>query len=108
MELKDFKFPKLTNADIAFSTLDTDHELLKEAKERGFYDNDNGEYNKLFSTLFFNGGKVKFKENVDETLIESAWPYVRAFMSSFSPKHEEKAAICAMLLSEIVEPKVTE
>jgi hypothetical protein len=96
MDLTKFNFPEndLTNKD-----------LLAEAKERGFY-NGHTPYNKLFSTLFYSGGKVKFKENVDKDFIKKAWGYCRFFMGSWSPKHEEKEAICALLMSETLEPNL--
>jgi len=105
MDLKTFEFPEVRGVDMAFSTFRTDPELLQEAKDRGFYGG-NTEYNDLFSELFFNGGKIEFKKDVDEAFKEKAWPYLRSFMGSFEPKHEEKEAICAMLMSELlVAPK---
>lgn len=103
MNLQKFKFPEVTRIDMAFPTFGTDPELLAEAKARGFY-NGNTPYNELFSSLFFSGGKVTFKKDVDAEFKKSAWPYLRAFMGSFAPKHEEKEAICAMLLSELTNP----
>jgi hypothetical protein len=102
MNLKDFNFPEVTAVHIAFPTFKTDKQLLEEAKYRGFY-NGNTPYNKLFNKLFFEGGKVKFKKKIDKSFFEGAWLYCRAFMGSFEPKHEEKEAICAMLLSELVD-----
>ena len=64
MDLKTFKFPDVTVADAAFPTFDTIPELLKEAISRGFHRNYNP-YNELFSELFFNGGTVQFKPDVD-------------------------------------------
>ncbi len=96
MNLKSYKF-----GEISFS-IPTDPVLLKEAKKRGFYDGDT-KYNKLFSSLFFNGGKINFKENLDPDFKKNALPYLRSFMGSFAPKHEEKEAISAMLLSEMVD-----
>jgi len=57
----------------------------------------------LFSSLFFGGGKVQFKKDLQLAFKESAWPYTRALMGSFEPSHQEKEAVCAMLLSELVE-----
>lgn len=106
MDLKTFEFPKITGVDIVFPILQADKKLLKEAKERGFY-NGNTPYNKLFATLFFRGGKVKFKKKVDLDYRNRAWAYCCAFMNSGEPKHEEKEAICALIMSEILEPKLT-
>jgi hypothetical protein len=94
MNLTKFEFPK--------DAMNTNKELLAEAKERGFY-NGRTKYNKLFSTLFFSGGSVDFKKDIDEDFRKNAWQYCRKFMGSWSPKHEEKEAICAMIMSEIIE-----
>lgn len=106
MDIKKFDFPKVTGVDMAFSIFNTDKQLLQEAKDRGFY-NGSTPYNQLFSELFFSGGRVKFKSDVDKDYIDKVWAYCRAFMRSWEPKHEEKEAICAMLMSEILEPKLT-
>jgi len=102
MELKDFNFPKVGGLDMAFSTYRTDPILLQEARDRGFY-NGHTKYNELFSTLFFNGGKLDFKQGLDKDFKAMAVPYLKSFMGSFEPSHGEKEAICALLLSELVE-----
>lgn len=102
MDITKYKFETVSDIDMAFSTFGTDKILLKEAKDRGFY-NGNSKYNDLFSTLFFQGGKLKFKKGLDEEFKSKALPYMRCFMGSFSPRHEEKEAICALLLSELVD-----
>ncbi len=105
MDLTKFNYPKLSGIDMVFSTIKTDTQLLAEAKSRGFYDG-HTPYNKLFSNLFFNGGRVKFKEGIDSEFKNKAWTYCRAFMASFEPKHEEKEAISAMIMSELLEPEI--
>ena len=60
----------------------------------------------FFQSYFFGGGKVKFKEGVNEEFRSKAWKYCRSFMGSFEPKHEEKEAICALLMSELLEPEL--
>jgi hypothetical protein len=102
MDLKKYGFPRITSTNMAFSMIKTCPKLLKEAKGRGFYGG-NGDYNSLFSELFFNGGKLNLKKDLDEDFKSKALPYLRSFMGSFEPKHEEKEAICAMLLSELVD-----
>ena len=96
MDLKKFNFPKPDWC------LRTEPELLKEAKSRGFY-NGHTKYNKLFSDLFFSGGKLNLKKDIDKDFKEKALPYLKDFMGSFEPSHEEKEAISALLLSELVE-----
>jgi hypothetical protein len=95
MDITKFNFPEPSLC------LPTNKELLKEAESRGFM-NGHTPYNSLFSDLFFNGGKVKFKDEIDQDFKEKAWPYLKSFMGSFEPKHEHKEAICALLLSELV------
>lgn len=105
LDLRKFKFPDVTGADMVFPTFDTIPELLDEAKRRDFLYG-SGPYCQLASRLFFEGGKVKFKKDVPEDFRKAAWAYMRAFMGSFAPKHEHKTAICALLLSEICEPEL--
>jgi len=83
--------------------LPTDKALLEEAERRGFSICSNTPYNDLFSNLFFKGGKLNFKKNLDPDFKAAAVPYLKAFMGSFEPKHEHKEAICALLLSELVD-----
>ena len=96
MELKEYKFEELS------FMLGTDKKLLSEARKRGFY-NGNTPYNKLFSSLFFSGGTLNFKKDLDDNFKSKALPYLKAFMQSFEPKHEEKEAISALILSELVD-----
>lgn len=105
LDLKSFDFPNVTGLDMAFSTFKTIPALLQESKERGFY-NGRTKYNDLFSQLFHQGGKVVFKPDLDSAFKEKAWSYCRSFMTSWEPKHEEKEAICAMLMSELLEPNL--
>jgi len=102
MDIKKFKFPELTAADIVFPIFKTDKELLEEAKKRGFYGGYTP-YNDLFNKLFFEGGSLNFKKDLDKEFKTKATLYLKAFMRSFTPKHEEKEAISAMLLSELVD-----
>jgi len=80
----------------------TDNNLLDEARARGF-DDRNNKYCGIFSKLFYEGGKLNFKQGLDPAFKESAVPYLRAFMQSFSPSHEVKMAISALILSELVD-----
>ena len=96
LNLKDYEFDK-PDFD-----LKTDYFLLELAKENGFYCK-HTPYNSLFSKLFFSGGKLNFKKDLDESFKAKAVPYLRAFMGSFEPSHEEKEAVCTLILSELVD-----
>ena len=100
MDIRQYKFPQISPIEIAFSNEKTRPELLEEAKKRGFY-NGNTKYNSLFSSLFYNGGSLNFKKELPEDFIIRCTRYLKAFMSSFEPKHEEKEAVSALLLSEL-------
>lgn len=96
MNLQEYKYPKLDAIDMAFSNLKTDNKLKSEAIERGFDKNGN-KWCKRFSELFFKGGKLNLKDGYNVDMLK----YMKSFMSSFEPKHEDKEMICAMLLSEL-------
>lgn len=96
MNLQTYKFPKLDAINMAFSMLKTDNKLKLEAIQRGF-DNQNNKWCRRFSELFFTGGKLNLKDGYNVDMLK----YMKSFMSSFEPKHEEKEMICAMLLSEL-------
>ena len=98
LDLKTFAFPMPTGI---FCTIKTDPALLKEATARGFY-NGRTKYNDLASELFFRGGTLTYRKDVEPEFIKRAVPYMKAFMMSFEPKHEEKEAIVALILSELV------
>jgi hypothetical protein len=85
--------------------MNTNFKLLTEAKKRGFYCGDT-KYNTLFSELFFGGGTLDFKEDLDGEFKDKSLTYLKMFMQSYSPKHEEKEAISAMILSELVNEPV--
>ena len=102
MDLKTYEYPEISEVGLIFSTEKVPNDLLEEAKKRGFYDG-NTPYNKLFSQLFFDGGHLLFKKDLDDNLKSKAWPYCRAIMASWEPKHKVKEAVCAMLMSEILE-----
>lgn len=100
MDLSKYEWPEITGLDMAFPTFNAPKDLLEEAKKRGYY-NGNLSGNKMFNQLFFNGGKLAFKKDLPEGL-QKAWVWCRAFMASWEPKHEEKEAIAAMILDEVL------
>ena len=104
IDIKSYNFPQVDDIGIAFSTEGTDKKLLEEAERRGFLYGSTP-YNKLFSDLFFKGGKLDYREGLDDEFVSRCSRYMRAVMASFEPKHEHKEAICALLLSELVDLK---
>jgi hypothetical protein len=98
MDLTQYNFPVNKNP---FWQPNTPHDLLEEAKERGFLYG-RTPYNDLFSEIFFSGGQLNFKPDLPEDFKNKCFTYMRCLMKSFAPKHEHKEAVCAMLLSELV------
>lgn len=102
-ETKD-KIPEVSDVEMAFGIGNTIPELLKEAKEKGFYGFDGTPANRFFNKWFYSGlkeGELKFKEGLDEGFKLRASRYLKSFMGSFAPKHEEKEAICSMIINEL-------
>lgn len=95
MDLSTFDWPEVTTVDLAFPTFNTINELLEEAEKRN-----PKKGIKEFNRLFYGGGKVKIRPDVEGTWKEKAWNYARAYMGSFAPKHEHKEVICAMIFEE--------
>lgn len=100
--IADFEYPGLKDAQVAFSTLDTDERLLELAEEKGF-DKGHTPYNDLFNELFYKGGKINFKSGLDAGRKERGWRYLKAYMTSFTPRHEHKEAVSALILSDLAE-----
>ncbi len=98
MEVLDYQFPKVAKLEFAFSTFDTPPVLLKEAKEKGFYNADTPA-NKMFNKWFFVGLETtpEFKKGVDEEKAQKAMNWAVCYMRSFAPKHEQKEAVCALV-----------
>lgn len=94
MILKNYIFGSISMA------MPVDKVLLAEAKKRGFY-NGGTKWEQYFSALFFEGGSVTYRQDVPADFTATAMTYLKHFMGSFEPKHEEKAAISALILSEI-------
>lgn len=92
--------PKVEDADLVFSTLNTNKELLALAQGKEL---ELRPYARIFSTLFYSGGKLHFKEGIEPEYRESLTRYLKAFMGSWNPKHEHKEAVSSLILSELVD-----
>jgi len=95
MKLSEFKFPDVSKIDLAFSTFDTIPELLEEAKKRNPVKGMD-----KFSELFYSGGKIELKSDVEGTWKEKAFIYAKALMRSWAPKHEHKELVVGMIFEE--------
>lgn len=97
MDLSNYKFPEVTDADLAFSTFNTPKELVAEAERR----NPRKGMDK-FSELFYTGGKIELQSDVKGTWKEKAYWYARALMRSWEPKHEHKELVVGMIFEEVL------
>ena len=96
-----FQIKEATGADIAFGPRSVKEWMPKPTDiPKQFYDFNGTKWNKLVSEWFFCGLtslELTPKEGVDK---KKALAHVRTIMVSFEPKHEDKEAACAFLLSE--------
>ena len=77
-----------------------DDGLLSTAKNNSSY-GAGTKYNEMFCDLFFCGGKIEARVGVSIDEEIRVLRYFRFVMASSSIKHEDKAAVCALLLSLI-------
>lgn len=102
-----YPFPEIKRVEEIFSTLTADPALLEEAKHRGFYMG-HTKANQMFGRLF-GGGRIMIKPEADTEFIRRVMiPYLKALLNSYALKHEEKEAICAMILDEIADDVLPE
>ena len=101
MNLSEYDWPEVTGVEMVFCTFQVPPELLKEARDQGYY-RGNKKGNKMFSQLFYGGGELLHKKNLQEWQ-KKALTWCLAFMRSWNPKHEEKDAIASMILEECLE-----
>jgi len=91
-----YPIPEVTDLDMAFGSTTHYPKGIKELKvDRKWTD--------LFSELFYNGYRnisVTFKEGADP---KKAMRAIRAAMTSFEPKHEDKEKAVGYMLSEWIE-----
>ena len=106
LSLMAYPFPEIKRGEEVFSTLKADSALLEEAKRRGFYMG-HTKANQMFGRLF-GGGRIVIKPEMDMDFVRRVIPYLKALVSSFAMKHEEKEAICAMILDEIADDVLPE
>ena len=98
LSLMAYPFPEIQRVEEVFSTLKADPALLEEARHRGFYMG-HTKANQMFGRLF-GGGRI--------VIVRRVIPYLKALLSSYALKHEEKEAICAMILDEIADDVLPE
>ncbi len=106
LSLMAYPFPEIKRVEEVFSTLKADSALLEEARRRGFYMG-HTKANQMFGRLF-GGGRIVIKPEMDMDFVRRVIPYLKALLSSFAMKHEEKEAICAMILDEIADDVLPE
>ncbi len=106
LSLMAYPFPDIKRIEEGFSTLKAEPELFEEAKRRGFFMG-HTKANQMFGRLF-SGGRIMIKPEADTEFVRRVIPYLKALLNSYALKHEEKEAICAMLLDEIADDVLPE
>ena len=106
LSLMAYPFPEIQRVEEVFSTLKADPALLEEARHRGFYLGLTKAI-QMFSRVC-GGGRLMIKPEADTEFVRRVIPYLKALLSSYALKHEEKEAICAMILDEIADDVLPE
>ena len=78
-----------------------DPQLLAEAKKRGYYKNTKP-FTRIFWGIAFFLEEPVMKASATTEAHMNIWLYCRRLLRSWKPKHEEKEAVCTMLMSEIL------
>jgi len=100
--IKRAEVPEVNSIDIIFPTkLPEFDRLLKEAENEGLEFMGNNKWEKLFSTLFYNGGKIPINKKLDEKYREKVLCYFKMCAGAYCIKHEHKTIVCAYLLRSI-------
>lgn len=90
----------VSDMELAFPA-DVSHLMLRpeEIPEKFWNWNDKTKWNKMFDDMFFLGIKnlkLYTKEGIDK---DKAWRHIRTVAGSREPKHEQKTAACAYMMS---------
>ena len=93
MNLSEYKFEPSTVDGI-------DPTLLNEAKKRGFY-HSLCRWDDYFHTLILKGGSIKHPKGLCPEYKQRAVEYLKRTMRLNSIEYGDRAAVCAMILSEI-------
>lgn len=101
MDIIKHSFPILSPARILYNDLKTDYKLLNEAKLRGYFESDN-EYSKLAKEWILGYWNLMHEFSRIDEVKKLMWDYCQAIAASVEIKLNEKEAICALLLSEIM------
>lgn len=93
------KFPKVTDADIAFGGYPEKwfKSTLAKAEIEGFDTNGSSRA----AELFHNGGKLNLNKSLDDGYLDNGVRMLKAILGSFNPKHEHKMSVCSYILASI-------
>lgn len=103
MDIAGYSLPELKDYEIVFSTLDVPESLLHEARKRSM-DQPTNLFHRLASFQFANREEgLTLRSDIDEGFGITAVRYIDGLLRSFVPKHEDKIAVVALILSEIID-----
>jgi len=91
---KKSSFPEPENADLKYEEI----QAWKLEANKANYDK---KFERMASALFFFGGKVPQKSNVINEDYLRGKAYLRKWLSSWTPKHEDKELVAGYILSRI-------
>lgn len=90
------EMPAVSDADIAFGGYPEEWFLsvMEDNKKEEIPE----KYVSRFSTLFFSGGRITYRNDISEEEKIKALRLLKAIMGSFKPKHEHKEIVCAHII----------
>ena len=77
------------------------NKVLEKAKAEGLTGYSNNEWENRFGMLFFKGGTLKPNRKLDKDYTNRGIRLYNGIASSWSPKHEHKTAVCALILRSL-------
>ena len=92
---------EVLDVDIAFGGYDNQwfNDILKKAKDIGIDGcNSNTKWEKIFSSIFYNGGSFLLNTRWEKEYTDKAVRQFRVVKNSYRPKHQEKTAVCAYMI----------
>lgn len=92
-----FPFVEVSQMDTMFGGIPNMREVI--AAVPAEFNRYNNPWCEAASSLFFHGGEVKVTKAANPEQAAAMLRYLKTWMGSFEPRHEEKEAVCGWLLS---------
>lgn len=105
VDFERLEFPRVSDAQLNLGGYPEDwfKETLEKARAEGITGRGRSKYEEKFNDMFYRDGHLELNKSLDDDYLNRGVRLFDAIASSFKPKHEHKAAVCAMILRSIEE-----